>query len=499
MSTGDVVLRGSGLTVEQLENIALNGATVRLSTAAVKAMKKSHKTILEIIEKDEPVYGVNTGFGKFSEVRITREELSTLQVNLVRSHACGVGSPLAETVVRMILVMKANSLAKGYSGCRPEVAQTLVDVVNHDVIPVVPAHGSVGASGDLAPLAHIALVMIGEGEAFYMGKRLKGAQALKKAGIAPLILGPKEGLSILNGTQVSTGLAVAAWIRLERLARAADLACAWTLHGVAGLTSAYDPRIHEVRGHTGAKFSASRIRKALNRSQILRSPESKRRVQDPYALRCAPQVHGAVWDIVHATKSVLETEMNGVTDNPIVFAEQGDVISGGNFHAEPIAFVADQLSIAGAELANISERRTYLLTDPVSSGLPAFLVEKGGLNSGFMIHQVTQAALVSANKTLSHPASVDSIPTSAGKEDHVSMATWAGYKAFEIMDRATDVLAIEILAAAQAVEMRKPLKPSPKITMLQDKLRETVPPMSVDRVAEPDIRAARKFLMEVEW
>jgi len=495
----NVTIRGEGLTIEQLELVALKSANVSVAKSAVKAMNRSHKTVQEIIKRGDAVYGVNTGFGKFSEVRITPEQLETLQVNLVRSHACGVGSPLPASVVRMILVMKANALSKGYSGCRPVVVQTLVDMANSDVIPVIPAHGSVGASGDLAPLAHVALVMIGEGEAFYRGRRMSGLAAMKKAGISTITLGPKEGLSVLNGTQVSTALAVAAWVRLERLAKAADLACAWTLHGVAGLTSAYDARIHEVRGHEGAKFSAARIRRALKNSQILKSPESKRRVQDPYSLRCAPQVHGAVWDIVHATKPVLETEINGVTDNPIVFADSGEVISGGNFHAEPIAFVSDQLAIAGAELANISERRTYLLTDPVSSGLPAFLVEQGGLNSGFMIHQVTQAALVSANKTLAHPASVDSIPTSAGKEDHVSMATWAGFKAFEIMDRATDVLAIEVLAAAQAVDMRRPDKPSKVIEKLQSSLRKLVPPMKVDRVAVTDIANARKFLLETEW
>ncbi|MCB2198176.1 histidine ammonia-lyase [bacterium] len=492
-------LRGDGLSLEAMADVATGQVRISLSEEAIQKMNKAHETVLAIIEKGDPVYGVNTGFGKFSEVQISREELATLQVNLVRSHACGVGDPLASEIVRMILVSKANSLTKGYSGCRPEIAQSMIDLYNHDVLPVIPAHGSVGASGDLAPLAHMALVMMGEGEAIVKGARMSGSEALQKAGIQPIVLGPKEGLSIINGTQVSTALAVEAWLKLEKLTDAADLACAWTVEGVAGLTSAFDPRIHEVRGHDGAKTSAARMRAALQNSDILASDEAKRRVQDPYAIRCAPQVHGAVRNTLESTRTILETEINGVTDNPLVFADTGEVISGGNFHAEPIAFVSDQLSIAGAELASISERRTFLLTDPQISGLPAFLVKQGGLNSGLMIHQVTQAALVSANKTLAHPASVDSIPTSAGKEDHVSMATWAGFKAIEIVDRAAIVLGIEMLAAAQAVDMRKPLAPGPAIAKRQVGIRTVISTIEQDRISYPDINAARDWLLKSDW
>jgi histidine ammonia-lyase len=492
-------LSGSGLTLEDLKQVSKHSLEISLSINAVKIMTRAYETVLKVIARDKPVYGINTGFGKFSEVRISDSELAELQVNLVRSHACGVGEPLSDEIVRIILVVKANSLSKGFSGCRPDVVRCLIDMYNADLLPVVPAHGSVGASGDLAPLAHVALVMIGEGEAKYQGNRMPSAKAMKKAGIKTLELGPKEGLSILNGTQVSTALSIVSWLRLEELANAADVACAWTLEGVAGLTSAYDERIHTARGHEGAVTSAKNIREATADSQILVSDESKRRVQDPYALRCAPQVHGSARQSLIATKPVLEAEINGATDNPIVLVDTCEVISGGNFHAEPIAFVSDNLSIAGAEIASISERRSFLLTDPQISGLPAFLVEKGGLNSGFMMHHVTQAALVSANKTLAHPASVDSITTSAGKEDHVSMATWAGFKAFEIMDRATKVLAIEMMIAAQAVDMRSPLKPSPTIEKHQKSIREMISPLDEDRISYIDIDNAYDWLLDQNW
>lgn len=492
-------LRGEGLTLQALAELAGGGVPVTIAPDALDAMSRSYEVVLRVLEEDRPIYGVNTGFGKFSEVRISREQLRELQVNLVRSHACGVGTALPEEIVRMILLAKANSLAKGFSGCRPLIAQHLVDLYNAEVLPVIPAQGSVGASGDLAPLAHLALVLIGEGEATIRGERMDGGEALRRAGIQPLELGPKEGLSILNGTQVSTAMAAFTWLRLAHLANAADLLCAWTVEGVAGLRSPFDARIHQVRGHSGAMKSARRIWKALEGSEILTNPVANRRVQDPYAIRCAPQVHGAVCDILTGTRGVLETELNGVTDNPIVFADSGDILSGGNFHAEPIAFVADQLAIAASELASISERRTFLLTDPQVSGLPAFLVQQGGVNSGFMLHQVTQAALVSANKTLSHPASVDSIPTSAGKEDHVSMAAWGAFKAMQVVEHTTTVLAIEALAAAQAVDMREPLKPSPVIAERQAGLRAHVPRLEKDRLAALDIEAARKWLLEQTW
>ncbi len=500
MSTGKRIEIGrERLTLEQMKQVAAGVAKVVLSEDAVERMRKSNELVQQVITKGDPVYGVNTGFGKFSEVRIDAKDLSTLQTNLIRSHSCGVGPALDEAMVRMILVAKASSLSRGFSGCRPELAQMLVDFYNQELLPVIPAHGSVGASGDLAPLSHMTLVMIGEGEATYDGETMSGADALQAAGLQPIELGPKEGLSLINGTQVSTSLSVKAWLALNDLVAAADAAAAWTLEGVAGLTSAFDARVHEIRGHSGAIASAERIRGHVENSQILSSEAASRRVQDPYAIRCAPQVHGTVRDVLANVRGMLETELNGVTDNPLVFPEQGDVISGGNFHAEPVAMVSDQLAIAGTDLASISERRTFLLTDPQISGLPAFLVEHGGLNSGFMIHHVTQASLVSQCKTLAHPASVDSIPTSAGKEDHVSMATWAGFKANEIMDRAATVISIEMMAAAQAVTLREPLQPGYSIQALQKELRTVVPKLDRDRYSKPDIDAAGQWLRERNW
>ncbi|HEX04212.1 MAG TPA: histidine ammonia-lyase [Bacteroidetes bacterium] len=498
-AAGHMEIGRERLTLDRMKSVGSGGIVVSLSGEAIDRMLASNALVLKLIEVGDPVYGVNTGFGKFSEVQIGAEDLSLLQKNLVRSHACGVGPALDSDLVRMILLTKATGLARGFSGCRPELAQMLVAMLNSDLLPVIPAHGSVGASGDLAPLAHVAMVMMGEGEATYEGKCLPAAEALKLAGLKPLEFAPKEGLSLINGTQVSTSLSVKAWLRLSDLVEAADAACAWTLEGVAGLTSAFDERVHQIRGHAGALTSASVIRGQIENSEILSSPEAKRRVQDPYAIRCAPQVHGTVRDVMNNVKEMLETEINGVTDNPLVFVDSGEVISGGNFHAEPVAMVSDLLSIAGTELSSISERRTFLLTDSSISGLPAFLVENGGLNSGFMIHHVTQAALVSANKTLSHPASVDSIPTSAGKEDHVSMATWAGFKANEIMDRTETVISIEMMAAAQAVDLRKPLKPGRGIQKLQVQLREHVPTLEQDRYSKPDIDAAGLWLRTRKW
>ena len=493
--TGRLKLRGEGLTLDDLHEIAHHQVEVALSDEAIEGMERSHEVILKVLEQDEPIYGVNTGFGKFSEVRVSREQLAELQLNLVRSHACGTGPKLPAEIVRIILIIKANSLAKGYSGCRQEVASKLIELYNADIIPLVPAHGSVGASGDLAPLSHVALALIGEGEVLFQGVETSNAEALADAGIEPLVLGPKEGLSVINGTQVSTALTVVTWLRLNELSQIADIACSWSLEGIAGIQDPFDSRIHDVRGHNGAKISAANIRETVKGSEILASDEAKRRVQDPYSIRCAPQVHGAVRDVLARTRPVLETEINGVSDNPLVFPDSGAVLSGDNFHAEPIAFAADHLAIAAAELASISERRTFLLSDPNISGLPTFLTDNGGLHSGFMMYQCTQASLVSANKTLTHPASVDSIPTSAGWEDHVSMATWAGYKALEVTDRVATVLAIEILVAAQAVDLRKPLRPSVKISQYQESLRQVVQCMKFDRAAYRDVETAREWLV----
>jgi histidine ammonia-lyase len=487
------------LTLEQLKQVSAGGVEVVLTQDAIERMNASRALVEKVVEVGDPVYGVNTGFGKFSEVRIDAADLSLLQKNLVRSHACGVGPALDADLVRMILLSKAVGLSRGFSGCRPDLAIMLINMLNRDLLPVIPAHGSVGASGDLAPLSHVALVMMGEGEATIDGKHVSGAEALQIAGLNQIEFGPKEGLSLINGTQVSCALSAKAWLTLSQLVAAADAACAWTLEGVAGLTSAFDQRVHEIRGHAGAIASAKVVRGHVENSEILTSEASRRRVQDPYSIRCAPQVHGTARDVLSNVRHMLETELNGVTDNPLVFAETGEVISGGNFHAEPVAQVSDQLSIAAADLASISERRTFLLTDSSISGLPAFLVDSGGLNSGFMIHHVTQAALVSANKTLAHPASVDSIPTSAGKEDHVSMATWAGFKANEILDRAATVISIEMMAAAQAVDLRAPLRPGVGIQALQEDLRKVVPALDSDRYSKPDIDAVGTWIRNHDW
>ncbi|MBS1262187.1 MAG: Histidine ammonia-lyase [Calditrichaeota bacterium] len=497
-SGADFLIGDMPLGLSWLDHVARARVKLGIAGGAKERMEAAREVVESVLAGGQPVYGVNTGFGRFSEVRIDDEDLGRLQENLIRSHASGVGPDLPAEIVRMVLIAKATSLARGYSGCRPELAELLVEMYNRGVLPVVPAHGSVGASGDLAPLAHVALVMMGEGEADVDGERLPGAEALAEAGLEPIRFGPKEGLSIINGTQVSAALAAHAWLRLDRLARAADVACAWTVEGVAGLTSPFDPRVHLVHGHACAVESAEAIREAIAGSEILAN-ERANRVQDPYAIRCAPQVHGAVREVIDNMHQTLETELNGVTDNPLVFAATGDVISGGNFHAEPLALISDQLAVLGTELASISERRTFLLTDASITGLPPFLVEEGGLNSGFMLHHVTQASLVSACKTLSHPASVDTIPTSGGREDHVSMATWAGFKACEVADRAATVLAIEMLAAAQAVDLRAPLAPGPKIGELHKSLRERVPVLERDRYAKPDIDAARAWLLAQEW
>ncbi|MFZ4408759.1 MAG: histidine ammonia-lyase [Paracraurococcus sp.] len=444
--------------------------------------------------RGDALYGVNTGFGKLASTRIPDAQLAQLQLNVVRSHAAGTGPLLPATVVRLVLALKALSLARGASGVRPVVIEALLALLAAGITPAIPARGSVGASGDLAPLAHMSLVLIGEGEAIVEGTAMPGAAALAHAGIAPLVLGPKEGLALLNGTQVSTALALAALYAAEDLLRTALVAGAMSVDAARGSDTPFDARIHALRGQLGQIRVADALRRLLDGSAIRDSHRfADPRVQDPYSLRCQPQVAGACLDLMAHAAQVLEREANAVTDNPLVI--EGEILSGGNFHAEPVAFAADALALALAELGSISERRIALLTDPALSGLPAFLVRDGGLNSGFMLAQVTAAALVAENRALATPRSTDSLPTSANQEDHVSMATGAALRLHDMADNLADILAIELLAAAQGLEFLRPLQSSPPIEQAHGLVRGVAAAWDADRVMAPDI-AAVKALVE---
>ncbi|WP_270935685.1 histidine ammonia-lyase [Falsiroseomonas oryzae] len=443
----------------------------------------------------EALYGVNTGFGKLASTRIAPDRLAQLQLNLIRSHAAGTGGFLPASVVRLTLALKALSLARGASGVRPEVVEALLALLDHDVLPAIPAKGSVGASGDLAPLAHLSLVLIGEGEAFHADRVLDGTQALAQANIAPLALGPKEGLALLNGTQVSTALALAGLFAAQDLLKTALVASALSLDAARGSDTPFDPRIHALRGQPGQIQVAAALRALIAGSAIRDSHrQGDTRVQDPYSLRCQPQVAGACLDLLDHAAAVLLREANAVTDNPLV-TEDGDVLSGGNFHAEPVAFAADNIALAMAELGAISERRIALLTDPaLNSGLPAFLVADSGLNSGFMIAQVTSAALTAENRALAVPRSTDSLPTSANQEDHVSMATAAGLRLADMASNLATILGIEILAACQGIDFHRPLTTSAPLEAAHAALREVVPRWDEDRAMAPDIEAAKRLV-----
>jgi len=454
------VLRPGALRARDVRALLQDDATVVVDGAARAGVERAAAVVRAIAARDESVYGVNTGFGKLAHTRIPRERLADLQRNLVLSHACGVGAPLDRATTRLAIVLKAGSLARGYSGVRWEVIQTLLALLERDVVPVIPAQGSVGASGDLAPLAHLAAVLLGVGEAWHRAERMPAADALARAGIAPLALEAKEGLALLNGTQISTALALRALITLENLLAATLVAGALTVDAALGSTRPFDPRIHAIRGHDAQSAIASAMRGLLAGSAINDSHANCGRVQDPYSLRCIPQVLGACLRTLRDASAILVDEANAVSDNPLVFVDTGEVVSGGNFHAEPVAFVADALAVAIAEVGNLSERRTALLVDPTFSQLPAFLAADPGLESGYMIAQVTAAALASENKGLAHPASVDTIPTSAGQEDHVSMATHAARRLGPMLDNACAIVAIELLAAARGIAFRRPLRSS---------------------------------------
>jgi histidine ammonia-lyase len=468
--------------------LALNPSWRAATQASVDALGRR-------LAAGEALYGVNTGFGKLASTRIAPERLAQLQLNLIRSHAAGTGGFLPASVVRLVLALKANSLARGASAVRPEVVEALLALLAHDVLPAIPAKGSVGASGDLAPLAHLSLVLIGEGEAFHRDRVVDGTQALALANIAPLALGPKEGLALLNGTQVSTALALAGLFAAQDLLKTALVASALSLDAARGSDTPFDPRIHALRGQPGQIRAAAALRALIAGSEIRDSHrDGDTRVQDPYSLRCQPQVAGACLDLLEAAAATLLREANAVTDNPLVTAD-GEVLSGGNFHAEPVAFAADMIALALAELGAISERRIALLTDPaLNSGLPPFLVADSGINSGFMIAQVTAAALVAENRALATPRATDSLPTSANQEDHVSMATAAALRLAEMGTLLATILGIEIMAACQGLEFHRPLRSSAPLEAAHAALREAVAPWTEDRVMAPDIEAAKRLV-----
>ncbi len=475
------------ISLAELREAWRSPVTIELGNEARRRIAESNELITDVLASGEQVYGVNTGFGQLAQVRVSDEDLAVLQENLVRSHAVGVGDDLDDNIVRLIILMKIFALAEGFSGVRVELVEALCTLLNHNIYPCIPEKGSVGASGDLAPLAHMAGVLIGVGEARVNGTIVPAQVALQKAGLEPVALAPKEGLALLNGTQVCTALGLAAAFRTENALSAALAAGAMSSDAIKGSDTPFDKRIQSVRGHGGQIAVAGVLRALMRDSEIRASHIACDRVQDPYSIRCQPQVVGACLDVLRHVCQVLETEANAVTDNPLVFAESRAVLSGGNFHAEPVALAADYLALAIAEIGSLSERRTALLIDANLSGLPAFLVDGSGLNSGFMMAQVTAAALTSENKALAHPASVDSIPTSANQEDHVSMATFAARRLHDMLDNVDNIIAIEMLAAAQGIEFHRPKKSSPVIEAIIVSLRKVSPALVDDRSLSSDI------------
>jgi histidine ammonia-lyase len=486
-----IALSGRPLELPEVAAIADSSAHLGIPEAAVARMEKSREIVRRATAAHIPVYGINTGFGKLCEVRIAGDAIDRLQLNLVRSHACGLGRPLSEPETRVMMALRANTLALGFSGVRPLLAQTLVQMLNKGVHPLIPEKGSVGASGDLAPLAHLALCVIGEGEAMYQGDRLPGREALRRAAIDPVHLESKEGLALLNGTQALTAVGALALWRATRLAGLADVAGALTLQALLGTPVAFDRRIHEARPHLGQSVAASRLRSLLEGSDV--DPARRNapaRVQDAYSLRCMPQVHGAVRGALHFARSTVEIETGSATDNPLVFPESGDVLSGGNFHGAPLALAFDSASIALTTLASIAERRIDRLVNPdLNNGLPAFLAADPGVSSGFMIAHVAAVSLLAECKVLAHPASVDNLPTSGGQEDHVSMGMTAALKFRAIVENAESIAAVELLAASEALRYREPFESGPALRRVRDVVRTLAPPLGEDRPLAYDIEA----------
>jgi histidine ammonia-lyase len=491
----NLTLTPGTLTLAQLREVYSQPVTLSLDESAIPAINASVACVNAILAEGRTAYGINTGFGLLAQTRIAAEELEDLQRSLVLSHAAGIGEPLDDNLVRLMMVLKINSLARGFSGIRLKVIQALIALVNAQICPFIPAKGSVGASGDLAPLAHMSLTLLGEGRARYQGEWLPSAEALKKAGLEPITLAAKEGLALLNGTQTSTAFALRGLFEAEDLFASAVVCGALTTEAVLGSRRPFDPRIHTARGQRGQIDAAAMFRHLLTESSdIASSHENCSKVQDPYSLRCQPQVMGACLTQIRQAAEVLLTEANAVSDNPLVFAEENDVISGGNFHAEPVAMAADNLALAIAEIGSLSERRIALMMDKHMSQLPPFLVKNGGVNSGFMIAQVTAAALASENKALAHPHSIDSLPTSANQEDHVSMAPAAGRRLWEMAANTRGVIAVEWLAACQGIDLREGLKTSPLLEKARHILREQVAYYSRDRFFAPDIESAIALL-----
>ena len=490
----DVVMRPGEVSLAEWRAI-YRGAGAKLDPASAPVIAASAAAVERILARGEPVYGINTGFGKLASVRIEAGDLETLQRNIVLSHAAGVGEPSPVPVIRLMLALKLASLAQGASGVRPATVALLEAMLVKGLTPVVPAQGSVGASGDLAPLAHMAATMIGVGEIFVRETRLPAAQALAEAGLSPVTLGPKEGLALLNGTQFSTANALAGLFEAEVLFRTALVTGALSTEAAKGSDTPFDPRIHALRRHAGQIETAEALRGLMAGSAIRASHlKDDERVQDPYCLRCQPQVMGAALDVLRQAAATLATEANGVSDNPLIFPETDEALSGGNFHAEPVAFAADMIALTVCEIGSLSERRVAMLVDPALSGLPAFLTPKPGLNSGFMIPQVTAAALVSENKQRAYPASVDSIPTSANQEDHVSMAAHGARRLLAMVENATAVIGIELLAAAQGCDFHAPLTSSPALESVRALLRGKVPHLTDDRHFHPDMEAANALV-----
>jgi histidine ammonia-lyase len=477
-----------------LRKIAREGMPFTLDPSCRAGVEASREVVENVLSKDAPVYGINTGFGQLATTRIPPDKLAELQRNLILSHATGTGEMLGDKTVRLILTLKILGLARGFSGVRWEVIDRLKKFLDYNLLPQIPAKGSVGASGDLAPLAHMACALIGVGKVKYRGYEMNAADALQRAGLEPLVLEAKEGLALINGTQVSTALALQGLFAAENIFAAALVSGALTTDAILGSDTPFDPRIHAVRGHQGQTDTAAALKSLMTGSQIRHSHEDCDRVQDPYSIRCQPQVMGACLEALRHAASILEIEANAVSDNPLVFAKEGEILSGGNFHAEPVALAADHLALSMAEIGALAERRIALLIDKSLSNLPAFLVKNGGLNSGFMIAHVTAAALASENKSLAHPASVDSLPTSANQEDHVSMATFAARRLSDMHANSSAIIAIELLAAAQGVDFRRPLQTSPILESEMAAIRAEVPVYDQDRFFAPDIAAARALV-----
>jgi histidine ammonia-lyase len=493
-----IALDGSSLTLDALAAIAHDFARVTVADAARGRVQASRDVVDEFARHDDPTYGINTGFGNFAEVKIPADSLSELQLNLLRSHAAGVGEPLTIPVVRAMMALRANVLAKGFSGIRLETLDLLVAMINRGVHPVVPSRGSVGASGDLAPLAHLSLVLIGEGEAWHELRREPGAAALARAGLEAATLAPKEGLALINGTQASAALLGLALWGAEQLARTADIAAALSIDALQGSSKPFDARIHAARGFDGQATAAANLRALLEHSGINAAHANCGRVQDAYSMRCTPQVHGAAREAFAFGHRVFQVEANAATDNPMVFADAREIVSGGNFHGAPVAIAADLLCLGLAQLATISERRSERLVNPALSGLPAFLTRHGGLQSGLMMAQVTAAALTSELKTVAHPASVDTIPTSANKEDHVSMSMAAGLKAARALELARGVIAIELLCASQAIDLLAPLETSAALARVHRCIRSRVPTLERDRPPSHDVASITEQIVSGE-